>query len=163
MADSGDVIMDLADKLVTALSATFKQVAIGDQLHDVTIEWAANPYIALEDARLQSPLIFVVDNGEVLETVNELQREDVELLIVMQMKLAAVMTAAEESIVIRALSKVMNDVARLLRPMDEAYELELDAGGATCVKIERMPARNFEALQQERLFRAGLVATFRRW
>jgi hypothetical protein len=157
---TSDILLTLANSVAATLASLFETVTIDGAAYPITVEWTPNPWAELSDDDLKNPLIWAIDFAETLESEKGLAHEDLEVLIITQMRIAEAdgATAAAE-----ALSKLVSDITRTLRPRDSSMAFEVDGDAFVCAKTERRPARNFAEWREKRRFYAEIVATFRRY
>jgi len=140
-------ILSLVDALVTALDAASFAVK-------ADYAWQPEPWVKLSDSALATPQVWVIDFADAQETMPQIDVPIDEhiLLLVVQRKIAPRERIAT---IVRTLAGLVGEICRFCRLTDEIDE-------ASCRKIERKPARDFDALHLEGLFRAEVLTTWRR-
>ena len=85
-----DSLISHAEALAAALQAEFPAVSIGGTSYPVSITWTDLPEVDIADAKIKTPLVWVLDVSETLGVHTTLPVYDErELLIIVQMKVDA--------------------------------------------------------------------------
>lgn len=155
-----DPLIDLADAVVSGLTAQFPTVTIGGKAIHVSYEWTDDAGVELSDQALGTPLVWVVDAKDVAESQHSIPFEDYQILVIVQMKRPGSATAAAH--LARELAGLSADIRAWGKSDEET--LQLTAGGEiyTCVKAERPSARNHEEWHRNKRFYSEIVLTFRK-
>ena len=157
-----DLLLQLADGLVSAISAQYPAPTV--------VEWIDDPYVELQETDLAETLIWVVDIAEETSTENALRREDRDLLIVIQRKKLGEGEVPEgtdlaEANAARAreLSGLAGELVNMIRPIDGSFSLRVgDDDEAVCFRTVRRPARNLGEWHEKRRHYAEILTSWRR-
>lgn len=162
MAEPTDPLMVLTDAIVADLATAFPTLYVGNSLLTVTTRWGFDPVAELESDGLASPAIVVIDAGEDLTA--EFGGNQVEILVVnvaVQMLLPADDAAAR--LTCRALSGLLSQIGRRLRPRDTTFMLPIGDEDVGCVQAKRADARQMGDLRNSTLFMAELATKWKRY
>lgn len=139
-------LLSLCDALAAALQAA-------NLTPGASYCWQPDPWAELSDAALASPVAWVVDYADWSDTPDrfDVPIDEHAALVVLMRKVAPGEVLATQ---VRAMAAFAEAVQRYCRAttVDEA----------SCVKTERLKARDFDALHDKRLFRAEILTTWRR-
>jgi hypothetical protein len=151
--ESTDVLLTLADDLVTALALLAAAIGGEDQPAAFSAAWIDDPVMELSDPAFSSAVVWVTDFAEDLNPHADqpLQEcEEFQLLVTLQRKVGE---GEERATVCRAMSDLAAQIGRGCRAMDL---------GAICYRVQRTRAREFQAWHELRFWRAELVTYWRR-
>jgi hypothetical protein len=149
-----DRLLDLCDAIVSSLATAFPTVSIDDTDLDVTVAWTSNPKVDISDSAITSPLVWVLDWGETLDTENGVPYEQAEVLIVVQMKRGATQT---DSTFVRAMSALASQITRHFRPRDGSFELT----DANCTMAQRRYGKDLADWNNDGRFYAEIATSWR--
>jgi hypothetical protein len=145
-----DRLLELADALVTDLDTLFAPEEEGDDAR-ASAQWKADGQGKLDDLALLAAQVWVIDFADALLEENGVPIEEFKLLLVFQRRFGKGEDIDE---VTRDMSLLVGDTTAFCR--------KTEILGSRCVKTEREPARNLDDHNQNSLFYAEVVTTWRR-
>ena len=164
MADSttpsDDLLMDLADALVSGLAAAFPSIELFGATLPINVEWCEDANIELSDAAIKAPLVWVLDISDDAASENHESFEDYHLLIVVQMKIPA---GCDTKAFSRAMSRLSASIRTWARGRDTCALLEVQDEGFPCLRAERPTARNHDEWNIRRRFYSEILTQWRRY
>jgi hypothetical protein len=140
-------MLSLVDALVAALDAA-------DFAVEADYAWQPEPWVKLPDAILATAQVWVIDFAETQDTMPQINVpvDEHVLLLVVQRKIAADERLAT---VVRSMAGLVGEICRYCRTAAHVDE-------ASCIKVERKLARDFDNLHLDGLVRAEVLTTWRR-
>jgi len=145
----------MPDNLMTLCDGLVAQLSVQDFGTPAAFAWQDNPFAPLEGVALDTLQGWVVDWAEELDTDrHSVDVEEYGVLVILQEKVPA----ASGPAAVRSLSAVTSAVARFLR----SASVPIGGEAAICYRVQRRSARDLEAYKSEDLFRAEILAHFRR-